>query len=113
LTSARFSNFSAATSPDINAINQAESHFNVNFDFNQNHTKFTSFSEKFGPVAVNGDQVSGLQQADWIDPNFTINQTTGGGMDVTGYRTRLNFTQPFPAQNIVMVCSILLQEIFS
>jgi hypothetical protein len=105
LTSSRFANFSAANSPDINAINQAEQHFNVNFDLNQNYSKFTSFQEKFGPFAVNGDQMSGLQQADWNDPNFTINQTTGAGMDVTGYRSRLNFTQPFPAQNIVMVCS--------
>lgn len=103
LTSARFANFSAATSPDIFEINQSEQHFNVNFDLNQNLTKFTSFQEKFGPFPVNGDQMSGLQQQDWNDPNFTINQTTGAGMDVTGYRSRLNFTQPFPAENIVMV----------
>lgn len=106
LTSARFANFSVATSSDldINQIEQAEQHFNANVDLNQNLTKFKSFTEKFGPFAVNGDQMSGLQNQDWNDPIVTINQTTGAGMDITGYRSRTNFTQPFPAENIVMVC---------
>jgi hypothetical protein len=53
-------------------------------------------------VALNGDSSANLIQNDFSDPFFTINETTGAGMDVTGYGTRQNFT-PFPAENIVMV----------
>jgi hypothetical protein len=44
-----------------------------------------------------------LQQWNWSDPLLTSNETTGAGMDVTGYNLRQNFTQAFPASNIVML----------
>lgn len=92
---------------DPTRVNLIQSPFNVNFDLSQNRSAFKSFAEKFGPFPVNGDQFSGLQQNNWDDPNFTSNETTGAGMDVTGYGSRKNFTQPFPAANIVMVWSVL------
>jgi hypothetical protein len=108
VTTQRFANFSAeraptATDNDLLTIDQSLSHFNINFDLTQNRTKFTSKVQKFGPVQVNGDQMSDLQQWNWDDPFLTSNQLTGAGMDVTGYGARKNFTQPFPPENIVMV----------
>ncbi|CZR70138.1 uncharacterized protein PAC_20039 [Phialocephala subalpina] len=103
LTSAQFSNFSEATATDIESVILFQSAFNQGFDLNQNRSKFTTFAEKFGPVPVNGDQFTNFEQNNFDDPFFTINETTGAGMDVTGYGSRKNFTQPFPAQNIVML----------
>lgn len=101
-SSDRTSNFSAATS-DFNTINLAENHFNFRFDLNQDRQKFQTFATKFGPYPLNGDMFTSLQQWNWSDPLLTINETTGAGMDVTGYGSRTNFTQPFPASSIVMV----------
>jgi hypothetical protein len=96
-------NFSPATS-DADTINIAENHFNFGFDLNQNRQSFTSFADKFGAITANGDMVTNLQQWDFNDPLLTTNETIGTGMDVTGYGARKNFTQPFSAENIVMVC---------
>lgn len=108
VTTQRFANFSAAKAPtttdnDLKTIDQSLSHFNINFDLAQNRTKFTSFPEKFGPNTVNGDQVTNLQQWDWGDPFLTSNEVIGAGMTVTGYGNRQNFTQPFAAQDIVLL----------
>jgi hypothetical protein len=103
-------NFSPATS-DADTINIAENHFNFGFDLNQNRQSFTSFADKFGPIAVNGDMATNLQQWNFNDPLLTTNETTGTGMDVTGYGARKNFTQPFAAENIVMVCIFSLQQL--
>jgi hypothetical protein len=94
-------NFLPATS-DADTINISENHFNFRFDFNQNRKSFTSFAGKFGPANVNGDMMTNLQQCNFSDPLLTTNETTSTGMDVTGYGARKNFTQPFPAENIVM-----------
>jgi hypothetical protein len=53
--------------------------------------------------------VTNLQQWNFNDPLLTTNETTGTGMDVTGYGARKNFTQPFAAENIAMVCIFLQQ----
>ncbi|RDW57380.1 hypothetical protein BP5796_12830 [Coleophoma crateriformis] len=101
-TSDKARNFNPATS-DIDTLGLAEDHFNYRFDLNQDRQRFTSFEDKFGPVSVNGDMFTHLQQWNWSDPLITINQTTGAGMDITGYGSRQNFTQPFLASNIVML----------
>jgi hypothetical protein len=108
VTTQRFRNFSASTAPratdnDLETIAESLSHFNVNFDLNQNRSKFVTPESKFGPVAVNGDQMSNMQQWDWGDPLLTTDRIIGADMTVTGYGARTNFTQPFPAENIVMV----------
>lgn len=101
-SSDRTANFNPATS-DPNTLNLAENHFNFRFDINQQRQSFTSFPNKFGPFTSNGDSFTSLQQWNWSDPLLTSNETTGAGMDVTGYNSRQNFTQPFPASNIVML----------
>jgi hypothetical protein len=40
------------------------------------------------------------------DPLTTRNATYGLGSDVTGYGSRTNFTQPFAAENIILVCDL-------
>ncbi|KAJ5038288.1 uncharacterized protein L3040_007155 [Drepanopeziza brunnea f. sp. 'multigermtubi'] len=99
----QFANFTVQGSSDFTRISLFQSAFNVGFDLNQNRTAFSSLAEKFGPYPINGDQFSGLQQNNFEDPDFTSSETTGAGMDVTGYGARKNFTQPFPAANIVML----------
>ncbi|KAI9050054.1 hypothetical protein LZ554_006199 [Drepanopeziza brunnea f. sp. 'monogermtubi'] len=99
----QFANFTVKGSMDFTRVSLFQSAFDVGFDLNQNRTAFSSRAEKFGPNPINGDQFSGLQQNNFEDPNFTSDETTGAGMDITGYGARKNFTQPFPAANIVML----------
>ena len=101
ISSDRSANFSATSDPDT--INIAENHFNFRFDIDENRAKFTSFEDKFGPVSLNGDMVTNLQQWNFNDSLLTTNETFGAGMTVTGYGSRTNFTQPFPASSIVML----------
>jgi hypothetical protein len=103
ISSSRAANFSA-TSSDANTISISENHYNFRFDLDQNRKQFPTFESKFGPESLSMDNFTELQQWNWDDPILTINDTTGAGMDVTGYGTRKNFTQqPFPAENIVML----------
>lgn len=90
-------------SSDPNTLALSENHLNFRFDLDKNRQKFTSFSEKFGPMSLDGDSFTALQQWNFNDSLITSNETTGAGMDVTGYGSRINFTQPFPAENIVML----------
>ena len=83
LTSEKIVNFNMKALNNGDDIGAAESHFNQEFDINQNRSKFTSCSDKFVPVSVNGDKMSNMQQWDFSDRTLTINETTGAGMDVT------------------------------
>jgi len=61
------------------------------------------FDDKFEPAVFNGDNFTQIIRWNLSDPLTTINFTYGLGMDVTGYRSRQNFTQPFAADDIVML----------
>lgn len=115
ITSDRSANFSTSrtSGESLDLIDVAEDHYNYRFDLNQQGQPFQSFNDKFGGVKLNGDVYSALQQWNFSDPLLTSNATTGAGMDVTGYGSRQNFTQPFLAENIVMVCASSLSFILS
>lgn len=50
-----------------------------------------------------GDSFSNIIRWNLNDPLTTSNSSWGFGVDITGYGSRANFTQPFPAENIVML----------
>ncbi|KAI0185517.1 hypothetical protein EV127DRAFT_348153 [Xylaria flabelliformis] len=101
--SANSANFNPDTaSADI--IYQFESVYNWRYDIDESNKHFTSYKDKFGPQQVLGDKFTNLMQWDFNDPLNTINATFGFGTDITGYRSRANFTRPFAGpENIVIV----------
>ncbi|KNG85575.1 hypothetical protein ANOM_006645, partial [Aspergillus nomiae NRRL 13137] len=84
-------------------IQMFESPPNYRYDLNLQNKHFTSVEEKFGPHEYNGDQYTSIIRWDLDDPLTTVNQTFGMGMEITGYGTRRNFTQPFAAEDIIIL----------
>lgn len=94
--------FNAQTSSDF-VISEAENTFNYRYDLNISNEHFLTFEDKFAPHVFKGDNYTNLMRWDLNDPLTTSNDTWGLGTDITGYRSRANFTQPFEAENIIML----------
>ncbi|KAI1351060.1 hypothetical protein F5Y01DRAFT_132606 [Xylaria sp. FL0043] len=96
-------NFNPDTASD-DIIYQYESVYNWRYDIDESNKHFTSYADKFGPKEFLGDKFTDVMQWDFNDPLNTINATYGFGTDITGYRSRANFTRPFAGpENIVLV----------
>ncbi|KAH9884009.1 hypothetical protein F4778DRAFT_578709 [Xylariomycetidae sp. FL2044] len=102
-----FSAQSADFNPDTasaETIYMYESTYNWRYDLNETNEHFTSFADKFPAEERHGDVFTNLMQWDFNDPLNTINATFGFGTDITGYRSRANFTRPFSGpENIVLL----------
>jgi len=84
-------------------INAYETFFNWRYDYNITEQPFQSFEDKFAPHKFAGDEYTSLMRWNFNDPLTTSNTTYGFGTDVTGYGSRTNFTQPFAAEDIIML----------
>ncbi|KAI5922337.1 peptidase s41 family protein [Camillea tinctor] len=101
--SAASEGFNAETS-SYDVINMYESVYNWRYDINETNQHFTSYEDKFAPHKYLGDSFTNLIQWDFNDPLSTSNTTFGFGTDITGYRSRRNFTRPFGGpENIVLL----------
>ncbi len=80
-----------------------ENILNYRYDLNLTNQPFESFDAKFGPHVYMGDNFTNIIRWNLTDPLTTSNATFGFGTDITGYNSRTNFTQPFEAENIIMV----------
>ncbi|OTB02846.1 hypothetical protein M426DRAFT_322273 [Hypoxylon sp. CI-4A] len=102
-----FSDISADFNPDTapsSIINAYESVFNWRYDLNISNENFTSYDDKFSPREFGGDNYTNLIQWNFNDPLSTSNDTYGFGTDITGYRSRQNFTRPFGGpENVVLL----------
>ena len=92
-----------ALPPDIQRY---ESTFNIGYDLNFTNQPFLTFADKFAPHVYKGDNFTALMRWNLTDPLTTSDFTYGVGTDITGYNTRTNFTQPFKAENMILVCSL-------
>ena len=99
-------NYSPATA-SADLINLFESAPNYRFDYNITDQPFTSLEAKLGPQMYYGDNFTNIIRWDLDDPILTVNATFGMGEEITGYGNRSNFTQPFAAENIIMVCTLI------
>ncbi|KAI1635526.1 peptidase s41 family protein [Biscogniauxia mediterranea] len=100
--SAASEGFDAATA-SADVINMHESVYNWRYDINETNQHFTSYADKFAPHTYLGDAFTNLIQWDFNDP-LTSNATFGFATDITGYRSRQNFTRPFGGpENVVLL----------
>lgn len=75
--------------------------FNYRSDMTEDATPFPSWPAKFGPHEFNGDDFTSLFRWNLTDPISNI--LNSGGIVVTGYLNRTNFTQPFARENVVVL----------
>ncbi|KAI1488409.1 peptidase s41 family protein [Biscogniauxia mediterranea] len=100
--SAASEGFDAATA-SADVINMYESVYNWRYDINETNQHFVSYEDKFAPHTHLGDAFTNLIQWDFNDP-LTSNATFGFATDITGYRSRQNFTRPFGGpENVVLL----------
>jgi len=76
---------------------------NYHYDLNETNQRFLSHEDKFAPREFNGDKFTANMRWNLDDPLTTTNTTWGVGETITGYGSRKSFTQPFEAEDIVMV----------
>jgi hypothetical protein len=80
-----------------------ESPFNDKYDLNLTNQSFPSFESKFGPYEYHGDNFTNIMRWNLDDPLLTVNSTFGMGIEISGYGYLDNLTQPFAAEDIILV----------
>jgi hypothetical protein len=100
--SAYSAGFDAATA-DPEQILAYESVTDHHYDLNETDGNFLIYADKFAPQVWNGDNFTNIIRWNLSDPLTTSNTTWGVGEQITGYMNRTNFTQPFAAEDIIMV----------
>lgn len=103
--------FSAAIPADYNpetasseTIQYFESPFNYRYDYNLTEQPFKTFNDKFAPHIYAGDPYTNIVRWNFNDPLTTVNTTYGFGIEISGYGNLSNLVQPFPAEDIILVC---------
>ncbi|KAH0441191.1 peptidase s41 family protein [Colletotrichum camelliae] len=108
----------SATSPSEEAVSLAQSSWNYRYEVDVTGKHFESFDAKFAPNMWAGDPYTAIIRSDLNNNLTTANETFGIGIEVTGYGNRRNFTQPFKAQDIILLtdgfcastCSLFASE---
>ncbi|POR32523.1 Uncharacterized protein TPAR_07296 [Tolypocladium paradoxum] len=91
------------TSSDADKINDYETWFNYRYDLNLTNDKFLTFEDKFAPHVFKDTPYTAIMRWNLTDPLTTTNSTFGMGMEISGYGKLANISQPFAAENIVML----------
>jgi hypothetical protein len=97
--------------PDTATDTQIRAHelsYDYLYDLNTTDQHFPTYESKFGPYPYKGSNFSAPQSWELNDSLTTVNSTYGFGIEITGYGTRTNFTQPFAAEDIILVCNSAL-----
>ena len=80
-----------------------EKSWDYRHDLDQNGKKFNSSAQKFGGHMFQATNYTSLVSWDLNDPYLTTKGPVAFGTEITGYGNRTNFTQPFSAENIIML----------
>ncbi|PQE15406.1 peptidase s41 family protein [Rutstroemia sp. NJR-2017a BVV2] len=84
-------------------ISKYETWFNYRYDYNLTNQPFLSFEDKFAPHPYKTDNYTSLMRWNLDDPLTTTNGTYGMGIEISGYGSLANISQPFAAENIIML----------
>ncbi|KAL7940000.1 hypothetical protein V8C42DRAFT_357971 [Trichoderma barbatum] len=102
-----YSNVSRSVDPlteaDIDKVRAYLSLENWRFDLDLAERGFASFADKFGPRVFQDTNYTALMRWNWSDPLISTNFTVGFGLEISGYGSRSNLTQPFLPENISVV----------
>lgn len=111
----QLSGFNPSTSNDSALLRDWESPFNYQADYNMSGKPFPSFEDKFRPHLYQNTNYTNLIRWNFNRDVRAANNRTGADIEVTGYGSRSNSSQPFLAENIILlydgvcasICSIL------
>lgn len=95
--------FNPYTSDDEEKIDYYNSYFNWRSDLNTSHLPFTSFDDKFHPHVYENTPYTNLMAWDLSNTFQTTNATFGLGIEITGFGSLKNATQPFKAEDIILL----------
>lgn len=91
------------TSDNEDLVGFYESWFNYRYDLNITDNPFLTFKDKFGPVVYQDTNYTEIMRWNLNDNLTTTNDTFGMGIEISGYGSLSNLTQPFAAENIVIL----------
>ncbi|KAL7930666.1 hypothetical protein V8C35DRAFT_324143 [Trichoderma chlorosporum] len=91
------------TEADIEKIQAYLTSENWRFDLDLAERGFISFADKFEPRVFKDTNYTALMRWNWSDPLISTNFTTGFDLEISGYGSRANLTQPFLPENIVLL----------
>lgn len=91
------------TSDNEDLISFYESWFNYRYDYNITDQPFLTFEDKFGPAVFQDTNYTEIMRWNLNDNLTTTNSTYGMGIEISGYGYLSNLTQPFAAENIVIL----------
>ena len=96
-------NVNPFTTGDKNAIRQYQTWFNYRYDLNLTNDNFLTYEDKFAPHVYEDTDYTAIMRWNLSDSLTTRNETFGIGFEMSGYGERKNISQPFDAENIVML----------
>lgn len=96
-------NLDPYTSDNEDLIGFYESWFNYRYDLNITDNPFLTFEDKFGPAVYKDTNYTEIMRWNLNDNLTTTNSTFGMGMEIAGYGTLANLSQPFKAENIILL----------
>ncbi|KAF1969056.1 hypothetical protein BU23DRAFT_248765 [Bimuria novae-zelandiae CBS 107.79] len=88
---------------NLEEIRAYEKSWDYRHDLDQNGKNFTSAAQKFKNHTFAASNYSALITWDLNDPFLTTQGPVAFGTEITGYGSRTNFTQPFAAENMIML----------
>lgn len=91
------------TSDNEDLIAFYESWFNYRYDLNITNDPFLTFEDKFGPVVYQDTNYTEIMRWNLNDNLTTTNSTFGLGIEIAGYGTLANISQPFAAEDIILL----------
>lgn len=103
IVSAAVADLDPYTSDNEDLISFYESWFNYRYDLNLTNDPFLTFEDKFGPAVFQDTNYTEIMRWNLNDNLTTTNETFGLGIEISGYGTLSNLTQPFAAENIILL----------
>ncbi|OAA67930.1 peptidase s41 family protein [Niveomyces insectorum RCEF 264] len=91
------------TSGNAQLVGLYETWFNYRYDLDVANHPFPSFRRKFGPYVYAATEYTAVMRWNLADPLLTTNTTFGFGIEISGYGSLANLTQPFRPHDIVLL----------
>lgn len=91
------------TTADQSLVADWETWHNWRYDLGINNRHFKSFEDKFAPHVYEHTKYTNIMRWDLNDNLTTTNTTWGMGIEITGYGALVNESQPFRAEDIILL----------
>lgn len=91
------------TTDNAGLVGEYETWFDYRYDLDLKNQPFPDFDSKFGPVVYQDTNYTAITRWNLDDKLTTTNATYGMGIEISGYGNLSNLTQPFAADDIILL----------